>query len=62
MMPNRRKTKRITTPKAGLKPGEGAPPPASWDDKGKRPTKEEDVFGGAERTRNPNPKSDRVKP
>lgn len=61
-MPNRRKTKRLKTPKAGLKPGEGAPPPASKDDNGKRPIKEEDVFGGAERTRNANPKSDRVKP
>jgi hypothetical protein len=34
--------------KAGLKDGEGAPPPQKG---GKRPVEEEDVFGGAERTK-----------
>lgn len=34
--------------KSGLKDGEGAPPPQTG---GARPVEEEDVFGGAERTK-----------
>jgi hypothetical protein len=47
--------------KSGLKPGAGATPPQK--DGGKRPVREEDVFGGAERTRkNEGVKSKKAKP
>jgi hypothetical protein len=44
--------------------GEGAPPPQSDPRHGgaKRPTEEEDVYGGAERTRDPNVSSEKAKP
>jgi hypothetical protein len=45
--------------KSGAKPGEGAPPPQKGP---KRPLPEEDAFGGAERTHNPNVKSRDAKP
>lgn len=61
-MPNRRPPKRVNRAKSGVKPGEGAPPPASQSDAGKRPVQEEDVYGGVERTRNPRPLSKRAKP
>ncbi len=45
--------------KSGLKPGQGAGPPQKG---GKRPVREEDAFGGAERTHNPDVKSPNAKP
>jgi len=53
------KTKPAKAAKAGLKPGDGAPPPQQG---GKRPVKEEDAFGGAERTHNEDVKSPHAKP
>ncbi|HRO03103.1 MAG TPA: hypothetical protein PLS69_05820 [Terricaulis sp.] len=47
------------TAKSGHKPGEGANPPQKG---GKRPVKEEDAFGGAERTHNTDVKSKNAKP
>jgi hypothetical protein len=52
------------TSKAGLKEGQGAPPPQS-DPKnggGKRPIEEEDVFGGAERAGSGSVSSEKAKP
>lgn len=51
--------KSVKGAKAGLKPGDGAPPPQKG---GKRPVKEEDAFGGAERTHNTDVKSAQAKP
>lgn len=45
--------------KAGAKPGAAATPPQKGP---KRPVKEEDVFGGAERARNPDVRSPDAKP
>ncbi len=45
--------------KAGLKPGRGVQPQHKG---GKRPVKEEDTFGGAERTHNEDVKSKNAKP
>lgn len=48
--------------KAGLRPGQDDAPPAAEEDGGPRPVKEEDVYGGVERTRNPRPRSEDAKP
>jgi hypothetical protein len=45
--------------KSGVKPGSVQAAPQKG---GKRPAKEEDVFGGAERTHNPDVKSPNAKP
>lgn len=52
------------TSRAGMKEGEGAPPPQSDPKHGgaKRPVEEEDVFGGAERTRDARVRSEKAKP
>lgn len=59
-----REPKTSPTSKSGLKDGEGAPPPQSDPKHGgpKRPVEEEDVFGGAERTRDPKVRSEKAKP
>lgn len=59
-----REPKTGPTTKRGLKDGEGAPPPQSDPKHGgaKRPVVEEDVFGGAERTHQPNVQSRKAKP
>ena len=46
--------------KSGVKPG--ATPARDPRDSGKRPVEEEDVFGGAERTRDGRISSDKAKP
>jgi hypothetical protein len=55
-----------TTPgsQAGLKDGEGAPPPQGDPEVsgGKRPLEDEDVFGGLERTHRGRVASDKAKP
>jgi len=53
------RSKPVKGAKTGLKPGEGASPPQKG---GKRPVKEEDAFGGAERTHNTDVKSKNAKP
>jgi len=53
------RSKPVKGAKSGLKPGEGAPPQQKG---GKRPVKEEDSFGGAERTHNADVKSQNAKP
>lgn len=59
-----REPKSAPTSKGGMKDGEGAPPPQSDPKHGgrKRPVEEEDVFGGAERTRDGRVRSDKAKP
>jgi hypothetical protein len=59
-----REPKTPPASKAGLKEGHGAPPPQSDPKHGgaKRPVREEDVYGGAERTRAPHVRSDKAKP
>lgn len=64
MADKQREPKTGPTSKTGLKDGEGAPPPQSDPKHGgpRRPVEEEDVFGGAERTRDPHVRSDKAKP
>ncbi len=63
-MPRSREPKTAKTSKAGLKDGQGAPPPQSHPRIGgpKRPVHEEDVYGGAERTHADKVRSKKAKP
>jgi hypothetical protein len=59
-----REPEKAPASKTGLKDGKGAPPPQSDPKHGgpKRPVEEEDVYGGAERTRDGRVSSEKGKP
>lgn len=59
-----RSPKAAPASKAGLKEGQGAPPPQANPKVAgpKRPVEEEDVFGGVERTRDGRVSSEKAKP
>lgn len=59
-----REPEKAPASKTGLKEGKGAPSPQSDPEHGgvTRPVEEEDVYGGAERTRDGRVSSDKGKP